>query len=802
MFKKKSLLILSSIVIGSLILGGCNKGNNEKDPDEGGGGTVIRHDSWANLVSYDYTNLTVLDEDSMLEEGSYILHVGEGKYINWYPIFGEWYHQFFADYNGSNYVYWDYTQEGGTTGWLNYNPEYHVDLTLEHQEFYLPNLLTKVGEDDVEYSAATKTFYVKDSSLAKVSKDVFGFATDHRTFAVIAILVETDLNTNKDRISKVRAFDTLAENSPYVQLTFGNYGITQSQWGFPELPSETTVKDYWTITGKDVKTEVYPSTATITANNVNDTETVKSDTEFDLILEVGDYADVSVLVGPDNINMSYIVNWTPDRSDFIDNEGNPTGEFASQVALFDIKQNFAAGHKYLTAMVPGTVEVYATVNFFKYDANNNATYESVKSNVLKVKVNEPKEMDTSKAVYQFKFDGYKDEYNDQKLGSSSGLFRTRFMTSNLAATSTFNPVSRVTGYHASLLAAGNTDAFEGNKDVLWMTPEKGVNEPLASYIDFDLDDQEVNSIAFNFSLHRQNQLTNTFKNNYKSFKVFTSSNGVDWTLYSDKTDFVRTELNKDEGSLTGMTSHLFELDFDTPVHYIRLMVEAKSFIGTFGIVIDEVTLSAENKTHVDKASVPVTGVSITLDENNSTSVRVNNSISLGYEMNPNNATNNLVYWTSSDASIASITRNLDGTVSINGHKPGEVTITVYTDEEDDSHKAWTDTVTITVLGEAAIPAVLDGNSYSNAEKGVYFTFDASKGTLSATYIVNGVPHIDILNLVNETNGVYTFTSENSKVMIKNVAVDGSSITISNKVGDPSHINGTQLPTVELVKANG
>ena len=74
-------------------------------------------------------------------------------------------------------------------------------------------------------------------------------------------------------------------------------------------------------------------------------------------------------------------------------------------------------------------------------------------------------MDTSKAVYQFKFDGYKDEYNDQKLGSSSGLFRTRFMTSNLAATSTFNPVSRVTGYHVSLLAAGNTDAFEGNKDV-------------------------------------------------------------------------------------------------------------------------------------------------------------------------------------------------------------------------------------------------------------------------------------------------------------------------------------------------
>ena len=146
MLKKKTLLILSTILIGTLVITGCRGGNEEKDPDEqgGGGGSLIRHDSWDNLMKYNYSNVTVLEEDSMLEEASYIYRLSDNQYINYFPIFGEWHHQFFADYNGSNYVYWDYTSEGGTAGWLNYNPEYHVDLTLEHQDFYLPNLLNKI----------------------------------------------------------------------------------------------------------------------------------------------------------------------------------------------------------------------------------------------------------------------------------------------------------------------------------------------------------------------------------------------------------------------------------------------------------------------------------------------------------------------------------------------------------------------------------------------------------------------------------------------------------------------------------
>ena len=795
MNKKTSLILLSSLLATSLVLGGCiTKENNEKDPDDNGGGSLVRHDSWDNLMSYDYTNVTILNEDSMLEEASYVYVIDEGKYIDYYPIFGEWYHQFFADYNGSNYVYWDYTSEGGQAGWLNYNSEYHVDLTLEHQEFYLPNLLNKIHEEDVEYSAMMNSFYVKDSALNRITNEVFGFAYDHRPFATIAILVESDSN-GKDRISKVRAFDTNDENSPYVQLQFGYYGSTRSQWGFPPAPSATTVKDYWTITGKTPKVETYPSSVSIQANSVNENQSVISNESFDLIMEVGDYADISYVVGPENVNMSYLVTWTPDRSDFIDNDGNPTEAYSEQVALIDIKQNFTTGHKYLTAMNPGEVNVYATAEFFQYDENDNATMRKVNSNFLKVKVNEPQGIDDTNAVFKFNFASYEDIYNDQVQGSYSGLYQTRFEAVNVVANNTFRPVSRITGYHASLLNPGYTDAFEEspNLNVLSLTPQKNVNEALEAYVDFDLDDQIVDKIAFNFSLHRQNQLSNGFKTNYKSFKIYTSTDGINWTLASDQTDFVKTELNKDEG-LAGMTSHTLKFEFDNPVNFVRISCEAKSFTGSFTLVIDEVTLSSETITHVNQPSAAVSGVFITAD---STSVRINNSLTLLGTVTPSNASNKVVYWTSSNTNVASIVRNADGTVTVTGHREGQTTIKVYTNEKDSDNEAYNDTLTITVLGAPTLGSNLVSNSYSNEEKQLYFSFNENGTTLSVTYIQSGMPSMDVLSLTNEVDGAYTFKSENSEVTFFNVSEDGSSFEIA----PTSNVRGVGLPHCTLTKVS-
>ncbi len=757
----------------SLVVTGCKKpGNDEKDPDENGNGTIIRHDSWDNLMSYNYDNVTVLNEDSMLEEASYIFSIAKGQYIDYYPIFGEWYHQFFADYNGSNYVYWDNTAEGGTTGWLNYNSEYHVDLTLEHQDFYLPNLLNGIHEEDVEYSAMMNSFYVKDEALARISEEVFGFAYDHSTFATIAILVETDEN-NHDRIQKVRCFDRNTEDSPFVQLSFGYYGTTRSQWGFPPLPSETTVKDYWTITGKTPKVEKYPSSINITANNINDVNPVVSDSNFDLVMEVGDYADVSYLVNPADVNMSYIVEWTPDRSDFIDNSGNPTSQYDEQVALIDIKQNFTSGHKYLTAMKPGTVNVYATAAFFEYDENDNSHMRRINSNVLKVKVNEPQVIDDANAVFKFNFVSYEDIYNDQVQGSYSGLFETRFNTVNIAAKPNFKPVSRITGFHTSLLEPGYTDAYEDSLSsyVLRMNPQGSVNDELVAYVDFDLDDQDVSKIAFSFSLHRQNQLTSGFKTNYKSFKIYTSSNGVDWNEVSDQTEYVKTELNKDEG-LSGMKAHNLSLEFAEPTRFIRLACEAKSFTGNFSLIIDEVTLSNDTITHVEKANVAVNGVSIVAEDED---VRINNSIIVSCAFNPSEATNKVVYWTSSHPNIASVKRNADGTVTVTGHREGNATIKVYTNEKDNNGNAYYDELEITVLGAPTMPSEITDGSYSNVAEQIYFTFSGS--TLSAIVIREGVAVNDTLALADERNGKFVFTSANSLVEINSIAADGSNFEV-------------------------
>ena len=791
MSKNKTLLLLSSLLATSLVLSGCiNKENNEKDPDEGGGGSLVRHDSWDNLMSYDYTNVTVLNEDSMLEEASYVYTIAKGQYIDYYPIFGEWYYQFFADYNDSNYVYWDYTNEGGTAGWLNYNNEYHVDLTLEHQDFYLPNLLNKIHEEDVEYSAMMNSFYVKDSALERISNEVFGFAYDHRTFSTIAILVESD-SDGKDRIQKVRAFDTNDENSPYVQLSFGLYGTTRSQWGFPPAPSATTVKDYWTITGKTPKVEVYPSSVAIQVNNINDNQPVASNTDFDLIMDVGDYADLSYVVNPNNVNMSYIVTWTPDRSDFIDHDGNPTDEYSEQVALVDIKQNFTTGHKYITAMNPGTVNVYATAEFFEYDANDHAQKRTVTSNVLKVKVNERQVIDDTNAVFKFNFTGYEDIYNDQVQGSYSGLFQTRFEAVNVVQTNSFKPVSRITGYHASLLNPSYTDAFDEspNLNVLSLTPQKNVNEALEAYVDFDLDDQVVNKIAFNFSLHRQNQLGNGFKTNYKSFKIYTSLDGETWSLVSDRTDYVKTELNKDEG-LAGMTSHTLVQEFDSSVRFVRISCEAKSFTGSFTLVIDEVTLSNPTRTHVEQPSVLVSSISIF---SIGLTVRINKTLILSCIISPSNATNQIVYWTSSNPNVASIERRADGKVTVTGHREGEVQIKVYTNEKGIDNQAHSDTVTVTVLGAPTLDGNLMNNSYSNEENQIYFSFNETGTSLSVTYIKNGVPSIDVLSLSDERDGTYTFESEYSRISFNHVAANGSYFELTSG----GFIKGVILPHCTL-----
>ena len=796
MYKKKSILLLSTLLMGALVLTGCPKGNKggneEKDPDNGGPGTIVRHDSWSNLMSYNYDNVTVLNEDSMLEEASFIYTIAKGQYIDYYPIFGEWYWQFFADYNNSNYVYWDYTSEGGTTGWLNYNSEYHVELTLEHQDFYLPNLLTKIHEEDVEYSAMMNSFYVKDEALERVSNEVFGFAYDHRTFSTIAILVESDEN-HKDRIQKVRCFDTNDENSPYVQLSFANYGSTRSQWGFPPLPSASTVKDYWTITGKTPKVETYPSSINIQANNINYTDAVVTETGFDLVMNIGDYADISYLVNPENVNMSYIVEWTPDRSDFIDNSGNPKPEYDNQVALIDIKQNFTDGHKYLTAMKAGTVNVYATVAFFEYDANDNATMRRINSNVLKVKVNEPVEIDDSKAVFKFNFVSSEDIYNDQGQGSYSGLFQTWFSAINNATKPNFNPVSRITGFHTSLLNPTYTDAFEEsvNHNVLRMTPQASVNEDLVAYVDFDLDDQDVNKIAFNFSLHRQNQLAAGFKTNYKSFKIYTSLDGVTWTLASDQTEYVANELNKDAG-LNGMKSHKLEFEFADTTNFIRIACEAKSFTGSFSLVVDDVTLSNETHTHVEKSEVAVTGISIVSD---ATSVRINNALTLSSVINPSDASNKIVYWTSSNPSVASIIRNIDGTVTVNALREGTTTIKVYTNEKNSNNEAYFDEIEIEVLGAPTLGDELAENSYSNETENIYVVFDDQN--LTITYIKNGAPQIDSLALINEVNGTYTFKSASSEISIEHVATDGSSFDIVAG----SNVRGVSLPSVTLTKVS-
>ena len=242
-----------------------------------------------------------------------------------------------------------------------------------------------------------------------------------------------------------------------------------------------------------------------------------------------------------------------------------------------------------------------------------------------------------------------------------------------------------------------------------------------------------------------------------------------------------------------MTAHKLEKEFDSPTHFVRIACEAKSFTGSFSVVIDEVTLSNETITHVERPNVAVNEVSITGD---ATSVRKNNSITLGCTIDPSEATNKVVYWTSSKPNVASLTRNQDGTVTVTGRNEGTTTIKVYTNEKDNNGQPYYDEIEITVLGAATLPTCLEGNSYSNDAAHLYFSFDADTKILSVTYINDSTPIMDTLTLTNEVNGTYTFTSSNSTVMIENIAEDGGSFEV---VG--SSVKGVSLPSGTLIKVS-
>lgn len=865
--KKRQGLFISALLALPLLVA-CNPNNGvlpgndgELTIDPNNPGNLAKAGDWNAVASYDYRNMLIMDDDSVETDMYYVYNLGPSKYMRYWidsntntPVY-----KFYADYEDKNYlwvdltdvIYWEcndchelmeksveptycyhcrvgyngvgeasFTKHSqGGKGWVYKDPKYEYPYSLYLEDLHMPTFLDSITEDDVEYNKLMQGFYVKDKALARVKNRGLTFTEfEHNRFETIFIGVEQDESQNW-RINKIYCYDSNDDdNSPYVKLTLKDFGTTTITGGrvFPEMPNEHNIKELWELDGVGYVPNVDPETLSLEVLKMKDGSDVVYDGDV-VVLEVGQSVEMKLTVGPENVNRESLYSWVPERSDFSDGDGNLNEDYDVTVALFGHDPDFNKRCNYLFANIPGETEVYVKhENIFKYDEHGD--YETIYSNKIKVRVNEPKEIDDEGALYQFDFTDYEQEYNDAVWGSSSGYYQTSFSAMNTKATIERKPNYEITGFRATLNDGKNTEAFSDTNKIVMLSPMGGNASEggLYSYLAIDTKDQLTSSVSFYYSLHKSNQvgnLTSSFGEDiFNSAYIQTSEDGVNWVNASRNLQPEMMVNFKQNSSSENMRAYLLE-ETVTPSRYVRFYVTARTYANNFSICLDKVTLNHTEYTHVDTPYTEVNSVTINSDGVSTMRKGKENSITLSATVNPSNATNQKLYWTSSSAGsyageikhdLVKITRNYDGTVTLTAQREGSAVITVYTDEKGiNGEPIAMDTLEITVLGNAVLPTELGTNAYS-ANATTFVVFDAAKNKIDVTYLKNGLPIMDSLYLsdINEATKLYTFTSESSRIYLLIDLADLSSVKITSNGTNKSNIKGNEIGFTKLNLVTG
>lgn len=772
--KKKHLLLTLPLLAG-MLLTSCGGTIRPTDPaDDGKQGSYSRKSGdWDKLLNRDYSNSTVYSYVSIGESESYIYNLAEGKYMEQYLIGEEVVKQFFADYEGENYVYWDCTHDpsrpNGKKGWINYNDKYEVPLSLEHQDFYFPNLY-EITSEMVEYDGLFQEYYIKDEYLADVDELLFGYAWDNKAEAI-------SITTSRDEdgyevINRIWAFDDLekGEDAPFVMVQFGYIGTTMTPEiaGFPEEITEDNIYDYWEITGEDYEPPVYPEAINLECIDIHESEP-----GYDVVMTVGDTLEFRYSYTNQGVNKFGINTFNPDASDYRDDEGNYYPEFYELVGAFNIETCWDEKCSYFQARNEGEIEVYVTYYY--------PGHPLVTSNKVKIKVNPVKPQPiTDDTVYEINASSSKDEFNDPVWGRDSGYYQTVLTGVNSKEKDNYHPIFDMSGYLVTTLDGRYTETFEDVSKTfdfpLGSASSYGVNYGMYRYLEFDLKDQEVVKLSFMYSLHTSGQLA-YMKSNLTEAYVATSNDGENWTTVKDMKDEMLSEFSKDS-YMVGLTNHLMEVSF-TKTSHVRIYFDAGYYGQYFEMILANIAFDKDDTCamHVDKPLTPVTGVTI---DQESPTVRIGNTTKLSATVSPNDATNQKIYWTSADHTIAQV--NQKGEVK--GMKQGKTKIIVYTDEfGPDGLTPFMDEIEIEVLGKATLPeGLLETDFYSaSSQEGKYALqitgFNVTKGTFDVTYKRLNRYYNATVSLTNEENGIYTAIDGDDTILVFSFNNDLSVITI-------------------------
>ncbi|MBQ4862768.1 Ig-like domain-containing protein [Pseudoalteromonas sp. MMG013] len=219
-----------------------------------------------------------------------------------------------------------------------------------------------------------------------------------------------------------------------------------------------------------------------------------------------------------------------------------------------------------------------------------------------------------------------------------------------------------------------------------------------------------------------------------------------------------------------------------------------------------ITVSTQDGAFTAKANivvpasfVPVTGVSLTLSD---TTLGINDTLTIGADISPNNASNKSVLWSSSNTAIASITAS--GTLV--AHKEGSTTITVTTNDGE-----FTAQTHITVTTETIpVTGVTLSNNELNVSTGETTTLIATILPSAATnknitwassdQMIATVSNTGIVNGISSGKAIITVTTSNPSI------AEQANITVTDPVsfslGSSAMQNGGMLPNTYTCDGEG
>ncbi|MCR5308706.1 MAG: Ig-like domain-containing protein [Bacilli bacterium] len=717
--------------------------NEDVDPPE-----VIRKDLGSALKK-DYKNMSVsfaLNSTEVGQEYGYEYYVGDNDFVavldgttaETYGSDYAW--SFYSFYEGKSYSYWKGSSYV-TEGWVS-NGSKGYPVGIDYAYFYMPYFLANITEDDV--SNVMGAYVVKPESMEKVMNGLkFTWLTNYITYL--------DIFVNSDGyINRIRGFDDPNNDDYGFEVRLSDFGTTKAP--LVTLPPEigpTTVKTYVEMIGHEEIPDIYMTSMNIVIN-----DTVTSDDTYDIIMYPDDVVDVSFTYEPSNANKRE-VNWISTNKD---------------VAIVSYGQ--VSGHQLIRAAHPGETEIYVShINEYK---------ETITSKRIKVLVKEPKQVEESASdVYRFAFTGYTGSDGHNTIGAVNTLPGG-------------NAPFTIKSWRMTTRTGENSDHFDDDDIILYSDAASSnlFNERFEDEVIFDFENQQINKISFLYGLYYDNNASQILSN-FESATLSTSNDGVDWDVIDLTDEFVaafsKSTSGTDENTLFGITPKVMTKEF-LPATMVKIVIKAKNVGGNgLGIGMTNFVFSADETCHNynDVDAVPVTSITVTAPR---TKLKLGNSMKFSSVIAPENASNKVVRWVSSDNEVLSIdsrsglaTALKAGTAKVtavstsnDGVTSNEFEVTVYEQEEiyDPNNflvgNAFTATnVTSGMNTYDAVSIEFKNNTTA------YVTFLVTAAGLSfESKITATYEEFDSLSKV------YTFSGSNDSIIKFTVADDGSSITVT------------------------